>query len=83
MIFTPFSSSSAGNLYRLEDGEGHSLAIECGLRYAEMQRSLGHHVSDLDGVLLSHAHGDHARAAKEVLRYGVPIYALCHIQACL
>jgi len=76
MIFTPISSSSAGNLHLLEDGDGHRLAIECGLRYSEMQRQLNYRITELDGVLLSHSHGDHARAAKDVLRSGVPIYAL-------
>ena len=76
MIFTPISSSSAGNLYLLDNGDGHTLAIECGLRYSEMQKRLNYRVTELDGVLLSHAHGDHARAAKEVLRAGVDIYGL-------
>ena len=76
MIFTPISSSSAGNLYLLEDGDGHTLAIECGLRYSEMAKRLNYRVTGLDGVLLSHAHGDHSRAAKEVLHAGVDIYGL-------
>lgn len=76
MIFTPLSSSSAGNLYLLEDGEGHRLAIECGIRYAEMQQRLDYRIGELDGVLLSHSHGDHSRAAKRVLQGGVDIYAL-------
>lgn len=75
MIFTPISSSSAGNLYLLED-DGHALAIECGLRYSEMAKRLNYRVTGLDGVLLSHSHGDHARAAKAVLNAGVDIYAL-------
>lgn len=76
MNFTPFSSSSAGNLCLVEDGDGHRLAIECGVLYAEMQHKLGYRVARLDGALLSHAHGDHARAAKDVLRAGIPTYAL-------
>lgn len=75
MNFSPISSSSAGNLYLLEDGDGHRLAIECGLSFKDMQRALDYGVTELDGVLLSHAHGDHARAAKDVMRAGMSVYA--------
>ena len=75
MIFQPISSSSAGNLYLLRDGD-HSLAIECGIRFAEMQRALKHRVTALDGILLSHEHKDHSRAVKDVLRAGAEVYAL-------
>jgi phosphoribosyl 1,2-cyclic phosphodiesterase len=76
MIFMPISSSSAGNLYLLEDGDGHRLAIECGIRFAEMRQKLNYMVSELDGILLSHSHLDHARSLKCVLAAGVPVYAL-------
>jgi len=76
MIFSPISSSSAGNLYLLEEGDGRRIAIECGLRYSEMQQRLDYRVTELDGVLLSHSHGDHARALKWVLSAGVDVYAL-------
>lgn len=75
MIFSPISSSSAGNLYLVES-DGRRLAIECGLRWKEMQKALDYRVTELDGVLLSHAHGDHARAVKEVLKAGVPVYGM-------
>lgn len=51
------------------------LALECGLRYSELQRALNFQVSRLHGCLVSHEHMDHARAAKEVARAGVDIYA--------
>lgn len=75
MIFEPLSSSSAGNLYLLRDRD-RSLAIECGIRFKEMRRHLEFNLAGLDGVLLSHCHGDHAKAAKEVLAAGVEIFAL-------
>lgn len=51
------------------------LALECGLRYSELQRALDFRVSRLHGCLVSHEHMDHARAAKEMARAGVDIYA--------
>lgn len=75
MIFKPISSSSAGNLYLIRDND-RTLAIECGMRFVEMQQKLKHRVCELDGVLLSHAHHDHSRSLSNVLRAGVETYAL-------
>ena len=77
MNFVPISSGSSGNLYLVSDGQG-TLAIECGLAFAEMRKQLCYRVTGLDGVLISHCHGDHARALKKVLEAGVNVYALAH-----
>lgn len=74
LTFTPIGSGSAGNLYLLDDGHAR-LAVECGLPFREMQRRLGFGISSLDGVLVSHMHGDHAKATKDVLAAGVPVFA--------
>jgi phosphoribosyl 1,2-cyclic phosphodiesterase len=77
MIFLPISSSSAGNLYLVRDTHAdRTLAIECGIRFVEMQRKLKHRVCELDAVLLSHEHKDHSRSLKDVLKSGVDTYAL-------
>lgn len=72
--FHAHASSSSGNLYTLTDGK-HRLAIEAGVPWRQMQEMLGHQVTALEGVLVSHAHGDHARAVRDVLRAGVTAYA--------
>ena len=74
MNFRPIASGSSGNLYLVQDG-ARSLAIECGLRFAEIQKALKHQVTALDGVLVSHEHGDHSRSLKDMLRMGVDVYA--------
>lgn len=74
ITFTPIGSGSAGNLYLVTDGKAQ-LAIECGLPFREMRRRLGFGLSALDGVLVSHLHGDHAKAAKDILAAGVPVFA--------
>lgn len=68
-----FASSSAGNAYRIMDGVT-PLLLEAGLPYKELQRSLDFQISLLAGCLITHEHGDHSRAAKELLRAGVTIY---------
>lgn len=74
LTFTPIGSGSSGNLYLVAD-ENCRLAIECGLSFREMQRRLRFGVTSLDGVLVSHIHGDHAKSVREVLGAGVPVAA--------
>ena len=74
MEFTAHASSSAGNLYTVSDGESR-LVIDPGVRPAELDRALGWGVSTLAGCLVSHHHGDHARAVGKVMKRGVTVYA--------
>jgi len=68
------ASSSAGNAYVVSDGRT-PLLIECGLPFRQLRERLGYSVTSLAGCLLSHEHADHARAARDVLRAGVDLYA--------
>lgn len=74
MEFTAHSSSSAGNLYSVTEAD-RTLGIECGVRFPVMREALGFAVSQLDGVLVSHYHGDHSRSVKDVVRLGVDVWA--------
>ncbi|WP_270167523.1 MBL fold metallo-hydrolase [Paenibacillus sp. SYP-B4298] len=69
----PMASSSAGNAYRVTDGQT-MLLLEAGLAYKEIQRALHFKVTQLAGCLITHEHGDHSRAAKDLMRAGVSIY---------
>ncbi|OWA36748.1 MBL fold metallo-hydrolase [Saccharibacillus sp. O16] len=66
-------SSSAGNAYRITDGHT-TLLIEAGLKYKDIQRALAFRVSGLAACLITHEHGDHSAAVKDLLRAGVTIY---------
>ena len=68
------ASSSAGNAVALHSG-GSALLLEAGIRFEDLQRGLKHRVSQLDGCLVSHEHGDHARSVAKVLRAGVEVWA--------
>lgn len=69
----PLGSSSAGNAYRVTDGQT-ALLLEAGLRYKDIQRALEFRMSDIAGCLISHDHGDHSKAAKDVMKAGINIY---------
>ncbi|MBI2756599.1 MAG: MBL fold metallo-hydrolase [Chloroflexi bacterium] len=72
------ASGSSGNCFLLES-EGTHLLVECGRPIGDIRRYLAHCRVDpraLDGILLTHAHSDHIKSAREVSdAYGVPIFA--------
>lgn len=71
--FTAYASSSAGNLYRLSDGVS-SLLLECGIPVKKIRTALDYKLHDVAGVLLSHEHMDHAKAAKDIISAGIDLY---------
>lgn len=72
--FRSYASSSAGNLYTVDDGHT-KLMLECGLPWKGLQRALGFSTQSIQGVLLSHCHADHSKAAAEVMKAGLDMYA--------
>lgn len=74
IAITPLASSSAGNAYKVSDGQT-TLLLEAGIRFADIRKALQFHVSDIAGCLISHEHGDHGKAAADLMRAGVDIYA--------
>ncbi|MHB9054227.1 MAG: MBL fold metallo-hydrolase [Thermoleophilia bacterium] len=71
--FTPYASSSKGNLYTVDDGRTR-LMIECGLPWKEIRRALEFRTSEIRGILISHAHKDHCRAASDAAKAGLDVY---------
>lgn len=68
------ASSSKGNAFYLNDGVC-PLLLDCGLSYKELQRGIGFSVTGLGGCLLTHEHKDHSKAAQELMKAGVDVYA--------
>lgn len=74
ITITPLASSSSGNCYHLTDGRTE-LLLEAGIRLQKIRQRLGFGLSRLAGCLVSHEHQDHAKAACELMRAGVDVYA--------
>ena len=70
----PLASGSQGNCYRVTDGST-PLLLEAGIQFKEIQKRLYFRMSELAGCLLSHEHGDHAKAVKDMTKAGIDIYA--------
>ena len=67
------ASGSSGNCYKVSN-EDTTLLIECGIPYKKIQQALNFKTTDIDGVLVSHEHGDHAKACKDLIKAGVNLY---------
>lgn len=66
-------SGSSGNCYRLDDGETQIL-LDAGLPIKEIRKRLNFKLSEISAVFITHEHGDHAKAAKELSRIGIPVH---------
>ena len=53
-------SNSSGNCYVLANN-AEALIIECGMPFSEAKKALNYNITKVDGVLVSHEHGDHAK----------------------
>ena len=67
------ASGSAGNCYWISDGVT-PLLLECGIPIKQIRQGLNFGLSDVTACLLTHEHGDHSKAIKDVLRAGIDIY---------
>ena len=74
----PIGSSSSGNCFYLEMG-GYHLLIDLGIGYKKVKNALevnGLDLSMIDGVFVTHGHGDHIKAAEVISkRLNCKIYA--------
>lgn len=68
------ASSSHGNCYILQSGE-NILLLDCGVPMKEIQKALNFQLSGVVGVLLTHEHKDHSKAAADIMGAGIDIYA--------
>lgn len=68
------ASSSRGNAYRINDGQT-SLLLECGIPVREIQKALQFQLHKVSGCLITHEHMDHAKAAKDLVKKGIDLYA--------
>ena len=67
------ASGSSGNAYYINDGY-NSLLLDAGVPVKVIQVSLGGKLFSASGCLISHAHGDHIRAAADLARLGIDLY---------
>lgn len=67
-------SSSSGNCYFLENDK-EILILECGIPISKITKALGNNFNKVVGCLVTHLHKDHSKSIKELVAYGVDVYA--------
>jgi phosphoribosyl 1,2-cyclic phosphodiesterase len=67
------ASGSSGNAYVISDGET-TLLLEAGISVKQIAQQVS--ISSIDACLVSHEHGDHAKAAASIVeKYSIDLYA--------
>jgi glyoxylase-like metal-dependent hydrolase (beta-lactamase superfamily II) len=79
VVRIPTIGAASTNSFALVDDDGSVTLVDCGLKRAPARivaglRAIGHHPGDVVRIVLTHAHGDHAGGAAEmVARTGAPV----------
>lgn len=67
-------TGSSGNAYLLYNKE-EVLLIECGVIFKKIKEALSFDFSKVVGCILTHEHGDHNKAVKDILTAGIKVFA--------
>lgn len=74
MKITIISSGSKGNAYLFEKNNT-ALLVECGVKFSEIQKAVDFDMLKIKACLVSHEHGDHSKAWRQVVGAGIPMFA--------
>jgi Cft2 family RNA processing exonuclease len=76
MKVTSFGTGSSGNTIMLTNNNGRHLILDAGINPKKILPAIDFNVNSIDGVLVSHAHMDHARYIKQYRDKAVDVYAI-------
>ena len=69
-------SGSEGNCYVLKSRTGKMLILECGMRYSDVLKIDGFKPSNVECLLITHEHGDHAKFHKQFTDAGIKTFTM-------
>jgi len=75
MILTCLNSDSSGNGYLLTGSKGQSLIIEAGISFMTVKKAIDYNTQNINGVIISHSHLDHAKYTLEYANAGIKCYS--------
>lgn len=64
-------TGSSGNCFVLKDSAGKMLILDAGIPWKEIQIGIGFRPADVEAVCITHAHSDHARAVRDLIKVGI------------
>ncbi|MDR2044867.1 MAG: MBL fold metallo-hydrolase [Clostridium sp.] len=68
------ASGSSGNATFISDGVT-ALLLDAGIPMKNIQAGTGFRLSSVAGCLVTHEHGDHSKAIKDIAKRGIDVYA--------
>lgn len=68
------STGSKGNCYLLTDDQGRVIALDAGVKSADILKAMNHNIGKFDGALVTHEHKDHCKAVAILETIGIPCY---------
>lgn len=71
--FICLGTGSKGNCYLLKS-EKETLILDCGIPIKKIKQGLDYNISNVAGVCVSHFHGDHALALKDLENIGLRVF---------
>lgn len=71
--FKCLGTGSKGNCYLLKS-EKETLILDCGIPIKKIKQGLDYNISNVAGVCVSHFHGDHALALKDLENIGLRVF---------
>jgi phosphoribosyl 1,2-cyclic phosphodiesterase len=69
------TGSQQGNCYALYDNDSKILLLDLGLVRKQILKGIDFNVSDVVGAVVSHGHGDHAKAVKDFENMGIHVFS--------
>ena len=66
------ASGSSGNAYVVNDGKT-ILLLDAGIPFTQIQKGMNYKTSQINACLVTHRHGDHAKAVPKLLERGIPV----------
>lgn len=67
------TGSKEGNCYLLEN-EGQILVLDAGIHIRETKRGLNWNLGGIQGVVVTHDHGDHNKSVEDLKCIGIPVF---------
>lgn len=74
MFVRCIGTGSSGNCYALYGDDSKILLLDLGLARKQILRGIDFNVTDVVGAVVSHGHGDHAKAVKDFENMGISVF---------
>ena len=74
MTLKCIGTGSSGNCYLLISDNGETLILDCGLPIKEIKKGLDWNIENVVGCVVTHAHQDHSKSAKDLSDIGIPVF---------